>query len=35
LKYRDERGFKSVEELDQVPGFPRNFLAELKGRLVP
>jgi hypothetical protein len=34
LKYRDERGFNSVDELDQVPGFPRTFLAELKGRLV-
>jgi DNA uptake protein ComE-like DNA-binding protein len=35
LKYREERGFKSVDELDQVPGFPRSFLADLKNRLVP
>jgi DNA uptake protein ComE-like DNA-binding protein len=35
LKYRDEHGFASVDDLDNVPGFPRVFLAELKGRLVP
>jgi DNA uptake protein ComE-like DNA-binding protein len=35
LKYRDERGFSSVDQLDQVPGFPRSFLAELKDRMVP
>ena len=27
-------GFSSVEELEQVPGFPRAFLDELKHRLV-
>ena len=27
-------GFSSVEELEQIPGFPRAFLDELKHRLV-
>ena len=36
IRYRDERGgFTSVDELDEVPGFPRDFLDELKDRLVP
>jgi O-antigen ligase/DNA uptake protein ComE-like DNA-binding protein len=34
--YRDQRdGFDSVDDLDQVPGFPRAFLAELKEKLAP
>jgi Translation initiation factor IF-2, N-terminal region len=35
LRYRDERGFTSVDELDAVPGFPKAFLSEVKDRLVP
>ena len=26
-------GFGSVDELDQIPGFPRSFLTELKSRV--
>ena len=36
IRYRDERGgFHSVDDLDRVPGFPRNFLDDVKHRLVP
>jgi DNA uptake protein ComE-like DNA-binding protein len=36
IRYREEGGgFKSVDELDQVPGFPRTFLNGVKERLVP
>jgi competence protein ComEA len=36
LRYRDEHGgFTSVEQLNEVPGFPRTFLAEVKHGLVP
>jgi DNA uptake protein ComE-like DNA-binding protein len=36
MRRREARGgFTSVDELDEVPGFPRIFLAEVKGRLVP
>lgn len=35
LDHRDHRGgFYSLDDLDQFPGFPRPFLAELKRRLV-
>jgi Translation initiation factor IF-2, N-terminal region/Helix-hairpin-helix motif len=36
LRYRDERGgFRSLDELDNVPGFPKGFLTDVKRRLVP
>jgi DNA uptake protein ComE-like DNA-binding protein len=35
IRYRDERGLTDPDELDQVPGFPENFLAEVKNQLVP
>jgi hypothetical protein len=35
LRYRDERGITQPHELDQVPGFPKNFLSEIKDQLVP
>ena len=36
IRYREERdGFRGIEELDDVPGFPRTFLDQIKGRLVP
>ncbi len=36
IRYREERGgFQTLDELDRVPGFPRNFLDSVKGRLVP
>jgi hypothetical protein len=35
LRYRDERGgFRSLDELDRVPGFPKPFLTEVKQHLV-
>jgi DNA uptake protein ComE-like DNA-binding protein len=34
LAARDEAGgFKSLDELDGIPGFPRSFLSELKTKL--
>jgi DNA uptake protein ComE-like DNA-binding protein len=34
LAYRERLGgFKSLDELDSIPGFPRSFLTELKRRL--
>ncbi|TMK72500.1 MAG: helix-hairpin-helix domain-containing protein [Actinobacteria bacterium] len=34
LAYRDRAGgFKSLDELDSIPGFPKEFLTELKRRL--
>jgi DNA uptake protein ComE-like DNA-binding protein len=34
IGYRErENGFDSVEQLDEVPGFPPAFLAEVKRRL--
>jgi competence ComEA-like helix-hairpin-helix protein len=34
LSHRERTGgFKSLEELDQVPGFPRDFLEQFKGRI--
>jgi DNA uptake protein ComE-like DNA-binding protein len=30
---RRPRRFDSVDDLDEIPGFPRTFLAELKGKL--
>jgi DNA uptake protein ComE-like DNA-binding protein len=31
LAYRERLGgYRSVDDLDQVPGFPRDFLAEFK-----
>jgi DNA uptake protein ComE-like DNA-binding protein len=34
IAYRDQRdGFDSVDDLDEVPGFPRAFLAEVKEKL--
>ena len=36
IRHRDAHGgFRSVDELDDVPGFPKSFLSEMKGRLVP
>jgi DNA uptake protein ComE-like DNA-binding protein len=36
IRYREERnGFRTLDELDQVPGFPRTFLSGVKERLVP
>jgi DNA uptake protein ComE-like DNA-binding protein len=36
LNYREQRdGFESVDELDDLPGFPPELLAEIKRRLVP
>jgi Helix-hairpin-helix motif len=36
IRYRDERsGFRTLDELDQVPGFPRSFLSGLRERVVP
>ena len=36
IRYREERdGFRSIEELDDVPGFSRTFLDQIKGRLIP
>ena len=34
LSYRERTGgFKSLDDLDQIPGFPRAFLDQLKGRV--
>ena len=34
LAYRERMGgFNSVDDLDEVPGFPSDFLAEFKGRV--
>jgi hypothetical protein len=33
LRYRDERGVDSVARLDEVPGLPRDFRAELRQKL--
>ena len=34
IAYRDRMGgFASLEDLDQVPGFPPGFLDDVKGRL--
>jgi DNA uptake protein ComE-like DNA-binding protein len=36
IRRREEQGaFTNLEELDQVPGFPKSFLADVKDRLVP
>ena len=36
MRYRNEHeGFKTLDELDRVPGFERNFLDEVKTRLIP
>ncbi len=36
ITYRDAQGgFRAVDELDELPGFPRQFLRELKQRVVP
>ncbi len=36
LAYRERSGgFESVDELDSIPGFPKDFLATIKGRLEP
>jgi helix-hairpin-helix protein len=35
LKFREKSGgFSSVDDLDQVPGFPKKFRTELKAKLV-
>jgi DNA uptake protein ComE-like DNA-binding protein len=35
LSYRERTGgFKSLEELENIPGFPKQFLDELRGRLI-
>jgi len=34
LAYRERAGgFRSLDELDRIPGLPRSFLDQLKGRL--
>jgi DNA uptake protein ComE-like DNA-binding protein len=34
LAYREKHGqFSSLDELDQIPGFPRAFLSRVKTRL--
>ena len=34
LAHRDSAGgFGSLDELDQIPGFPKTFLESIKGRL--
>ena len=36
IEYREKNdGFKSLDELDSVPGFERSLLVELKSRVVP
>ena len=36
IRHRDEQGgFSTVDELEQVPGFPKAFLADVKSRVVP
>ncbi len=36
IRHREQRGgFRSLEELDAVPGFPRAFLGEIRERVVP
>jgi DNA uptake protein ComE-like DNA-binding protein len=36
IKRRDERGgFTTIDELDDIPGFPKDFLADIKRHLVP
>jgi DNA uptake protein ComE-like DNA-binding protein len=36
IRHREEHdGFRSVDELDRVPGFPRAFLTGVKDKLVP
>ncbi len=36
LAYRERSGgFKSVDELDTIPGFPKDFLETVKHRLAP
>jgi competence protein ComEA len=36
LAYRERSGgFTSVDELDSIPGFPKDFLATVKDRLAP
>ena len=36
VRYREEGpGFTSVDDLDNVPGFPKAFLAQIKERFVP
>lgn len=35
LKFREDQGFTSVEELDDVPDFPRALLNAIKERIVP
>src|SRR5207245_1944373 len=32
VRYRDERGLTDPDELDQVPGFPKDVLAALKAK---
>jgi DNA uptake protein ComE-like DNA-binding protein len=35
LRYREQRGgFTDLDELERVPGFPREFLAEIRDRVV-
>jgi DNA uptake protein ComE-like DNA-binding protein len=34
IAYRERQdGFDSIDDLDQVPGFPKDFLAALKQKL--
>ena len=35
IRHRDDHGITSIDELDQIPGFPKAFLAGIKERLVP
>jgi DNA uptake protein ComE-like DNA-binding protein len=33
LAYRERQGFRSVDELRTIPGFPDGFLDGIRGRL--
>jgi DNA uptake protein ComE-like DNA-binding protein len=35
LRFREEKSFTSLDELDGVPGFSKEFLERVKGRLAP
>jgi Helix-hairpin-helix motif len=36
IRYREQRnGFTDLDELDRMPGFPRDFLARIRDRVVP
>jgi DNA uptake protein ComE-like DNA-binding protein len=33
LAYRERQGFRAVDELNTIPGFPDGFLEGIRGRL--